>query len=103
MSKNVSRVLVLLIVLATVVTGAAQAAPRTLEAPEPSTLSALWEWVVSWFQPSGLSAVWAEEGCSMDPDGRCRNGATTGEGSGTDPDGVTSGDEGSHMDPDGRK
>lgn len=88
MFKNVSRVLVLLVVLSTVLTGAAQAAPRTLEAPEPSALTALWEWVVSWLQPSGLSAVWAEEGCGMDPNGGgCHNGAGAEQGSPKDPNG----------------
>ena len=80
MSKNLSRILVALLLLATLTAGAAQAAPRSVDA-EMSPLASLWEWVASWFE---ISTV--DEGCGMDPNGGCRNGSTE-EGSGMDPNG----------------
>jgi len=81
MSRNLSRILVALLVLATLSAGVAQAAPRASADLEMSPLTSLWEWVASWFE---ISTV--DEGCGMDPDGRCRNGATD-EGAGMDPNG----------------
>lgn len=81
MSKNLSRILVALLLLATLTAGAAQAAPRPSADAEMSPLASLWEWVASWFE---ISTV--DEGCGMDPNGGCRNGST---------------EEGSHMDPNG--
>lgn len=77
MSKNLSRIVIALLVLVTLTTGAAHAAPGSSVGLETSPLTALWEWVTSWFQ---LSKV--EEGSGMDP-----NGSTTEEGSGMDPNG----------------
>jgi hypothetical protein len=83
MSKNLSRIALALLVLATLATGAAQAAPVASTDTEMSPLGALWEWVASWFE---LSTV--DEGCGMDPNGGgCRNGATGDEGPGMDPNG----------------
>lgn len=82
MSRNLSRILVALLLLATLTTGAAQAAPRSSADAEMSPLAALWEWAASWFELS-----LADEGCGMDPDGRCGGASST--------------DEGSHMDPNG--
>lgn len=98
MSKKMTRVVVALLLLVTLTSGAASAAPWSLaEALEASPLAALWERVVSWVSGSEPSAVWTE-GCSMDP---CESGDTTDEGSQMDPDGVTTGDEGPQMDPNG--
>ena len=82
MSRNLSRILIALLLLATLTTGAAQAAPRLSDDEEMSPLTALWEWVTSWFELST-----ADEGCGMDPDGRCRNGSIPDEGPGMDPNG----------------
>lgn len=80
MSKNLTRVLVALLLLVTLTAGAAQAAPWSLAGPEPSRsfAAAFWGWIVSWFDGS------VEEGCGMDPNGGCD---TTDEGSGMDPNG----------------
>jgi hypothetical protein len=94
MSKNLTRVLVALLLLVTLTTGAAQAAPWSFGDPERS-LGSLWSWVVSLFQGST-----AEE-CATDPDGDCPSGENSEEGSSMDPDGLTVGDEGSSMDPNG--
>lgn len=80
MSKNLSRLVLVLLVLAALTTGAAQAAPRASADAELSPLAAIWEWVASWFELS-------DEGCGMDPDGRCRNGFKVEEGPGMDPNG----------------
>jgi hypothetical protein len=82
MFKNVSRILVALLVLATLSTGAAQAAPRLSADAEMSPLTSLWEWVASWFEVSTV-----DEGCGMDPDSGCGGGSSTEEGSGMDPNG----------------
>ncbi len=82
MSKKMTRVAVALFLLVTFTAGVAPAAPWSLAEPEPSPVAALWEWIASWFQSSTV-----EEGCGMDPDGRCGSSATT--------------DEGPHMDPNG--
>lgn len=74
MSKNLTRVLVALLLMVTLTAGAAQAAPWSLAGPEPSRsfAAAFWGWIVSWFETSA-----SEEGCGMDPNGVCRSGATT--------------------------
>lgn len=83
MFKNLSRILVAVLVLAALTGGAAQAAPRASVDQEMSPLTSLWEWVASWFEVST-----ADEGCGMDPNGGgCRSGATTEEGSHMDPNG----------------
>lgn len=83
MSKNLSRLVLVLLVLATLTTGAAQAAPRASTDSEMSPLAAMWEWVASWFE---LSTV--DEGCGMDPNGGgCRNGSTSEEGNHMNPNG----------------
>ena len=82
MSKNLSRFVLALLVLATLTTGVAQAAPRASADSEMSPLAALWEWVASWLE---LSTV--DEGCGMDPNGLCRNGSASEEGSHMDPNG----------------
>jgi hypothetical protein len=83
MSKKMTRVVVALLVLVTFTAGAAPAAPWSLAGEsEASPFAALWERIVSWFQSSTV-----EEGCSMDPNGRCGGGATTDEGSQMDPNG----------------
>lgn len=93
MSKNLTRVLVALLLLVTLTAGTAQAAPWSLDGPERA-LGSLWSWVVSLFQSST-----AEE-CDTDPDA-CPSGENPEEGSSMDPDGLTIGDEGSSMDPNG--
>jgi hypothetical protein len=81
MSKNLTRVLVALLLLVTLTAGAAQAAPWSLVGPEPSPLSALWSRVVSLFQSS------TTEECDTDPDGDCPSGENPEEGSSMDPNG----------------
>jgi hypothetical protein len=84
MSKKMTRVAVALLVLVTFTAGAAPAAPWSLAGEsEASPYAALWERIVSWFEPV---AVWTE-GCSMDPNGRCRGGENPEEVSGMDPNG----------------
>jgi hypothetical protein len=101
MSKKLTRVLAAALLLATFTAAGAQASPWSLGGGEPSPAAALWEWLASWFRPAEPSAVWTE-GCGMDPNGGCHNGATTpDEGSQMDPDGATTGDEGCGMDPNG--
>lgn len=82
MSRNLLRILVAVLVLATLSAGVAQAAPRLSADAEMSPLTSLWEWVASWFE---ISTV--DEGCGMDPGGRCGGGSTTEEGSSMDPNG----------------
>ena len=94
MSKNLTRLIAVLLLLATFTAGAAQAAPWSLGGEsETSLVTALWEWIGSWFEPTHPAAVWTE-GCGMDPNGGCHNG------SGTDPDGMT-GDGGAAVNPNG--
>jgi hypothetical protein len=82
MSKNLTRLIVVLVLLATFTAGAAQAAPWSLGGDtETSFGAALWEWIGSWLEPAQPSAVWTE-GCGMDPNGGCRNGSTTDPGDG---------------------
>lgn len=96
MSKNLTRVLVALLLLATLTAGAAQAAPWSFSGPEPARVAAFWDWIVALFE-----GTTGDEGCSMDPNGGCLNGGTSDEGSGMDPNGLTCRDEGCSMDPNG--
>jgi len=65
----------------------------------------LWSRLFGWLsaQAGGVTAVWANEGSQIDPNGRPN--AQTDEGSQIDPFGRASAqtDEGSQIDPDGRK
>jgi hypothetical protein len=81
MSKNLTRVLVALLLLVTLTTGAAQAAPWSFGDPERSSLGSLWSWVVSLFQSSST------EGCETNANGDCQSGENPEEGSGMDPNG----------------
>jgi hypothetical protein len=86
MCKNLTRVLVALLVLVTLTAGAAQAAPWSFgdREPSPSLAEAFWDLIVSWLDGSTV-----DEGCGMDPDGRC-HGVTVPEeeqGCGMDPNG----------------
>ncbi|HZF10034.1 MAG TPA: hypothetical protein VFE33_14690 [Thermoanaerobaculia bacterium] len=103
--------LLLLLCAALATPWAATAAPRNLRpAPTaaPAPLSRFW---------SFLQSLWGEEGCRMDPDGRCKTAATqpapnTDTGCRMDPDGrciagtaqapAPNTDTGCMMDPDGR-
>lgn len=80
MSKKMTRILVALLLVAGFTSGAAQAAPWSLDGPETSVFASLWDWAAAWFEPAGPSAVWTE-GCGMDPNGGgvvgCHNGSTT--------------------------
>jgi hypothetical protein len=79
--------------------GSAHAAGRSLALETPSSLwSAAWEWMTGWTRElPGLSAIWGEEGSSMDPNG----GTKINSGNPIDPNSATV-DEGSQMDPDGK-
>lgn len=93
MSKNLMRRVLVLLLLVTFTAGAAQAAPWSFGEAEVSPVTALWEWIGSWFEPARPAAVWTE-GCGMDPNGGCH------QGSGTDPDGAA-GDGGAGVNPNG--
>jgi len=88
MSKNLTRVLVALLLLVTFTAGAAQASPWSLAGDGPSAVAALWDWLAAWFRTPDPIAV-PTEGCGMDPNGTggCHNGTTTGGGGETDPNG----------------
>ncbi len=93
MSRNTYRIVVAF-VLTCLLTVTAHALPlsssQSLDPRQPVGFAAVWEWVAS--RLSGLTAIWQQEGCQMDPNG------TTGDGGGGNPNG---GDAGSHMDPNG--
>ena len=86
------RTLVLLLAIALVASWATAAGPKAATAPQATVavqqdlLSRAW---------SLLASLWAEEGCNIDPDGRCRAGAVqpvpprvhTDTGCNIDPDG----------------
>lgn len=85
MSKNLTRLVAVLLLLATFTAGAAQAAPWSRGGDsEISLVAAVWEWIGSWFEPVHPAAVWTE-GCGMDPNGGCHNGG------GANPGGTTGG------------
>ncbi|HKH46458.1 MAG TPA: hypothetical protein VKM72_17490 [Thermoanaerobaculia bacterium] len=94
MSKNLTRRVVVLLLLVTFTAGAAQAAPWSRGGGSEMSLgAALWEWIGSWVEPLQPAAVWTE-GCGMDPNGSCHNGG------GTDPNGAA-GDGGAVVNPNG--
>ncbi|HEX4962870.1 MAG TPA: hypothetical protein VF173_18685 [Thermoanaerobaculia bacterium] len=60
---------VLVLTLAAMPAGAAQARPYHLQAGNLGFLDSLWQWLTAHSAP-GLTAIWEKEGGSMDPDGR---------------------------------
>ena len=76
--KVVSIAIVLVLALCTA--GAAVALPLDPEAAEASAqrgpVGGLWEWLLDWIdriggREDGLSPIWEEEGCHIDPNGGC--------------------------------
>jgi hypothetical protein len=117
MTRPFRRKPILFLLIAVLATPAAFAAgPRADESARPAQvrqpagfdlLSQLW---------NSLRSLWSEEGCNIDPDGRCAPALApqppasikTDEGCGIDPDGrclsgpATQSDTGCHIDPNGR-
>jgi len=94
MSRKLLRVLAVLS-LVTLSTATVHASGRSLTSGESAVMS-VWEWIAGWLHDgTGLSAVWGEEGSSMDP-----NGTKTDAGNQMEPSGLKT-DEGSQMDPNG--
>lgn len=97
MSRTFPRALFLLALCALLLSGAVQAAPGLSRSASPAAVqeaglfAGLWSWIGARLEslPRFL-ASWGEEGCDIDPDGRCIDGSTG------------SGDEGCDIDPNGR-
>ena len=77
MSRKMTRVVGALLLLVTLTSGAASAAPWSLDDTERSPIAALLDWIAAWFDSST-----PDEGPHMDPDG-----LTVDEGSQMDPNG----------------
>jgi len=93
MSRKMLRVLAVLS-LVTLSASTVHASGRSF-AGSRAGLTSAWEWIAGWLKDMpGLSAIWGEEGSSMDPNGTKTNAGPE------DPNGLRT-DEGGAMDPNG--
>jgi len=95
MSRKMLRVFVVLVLATLTLAGSAQAAGLGARSVEAPGLAVIWESIAGWLRTvrvPGPSALWGNEGPSMDPNGLTPTGPTD----------STNPADGRSMDPDGR-